>query len=107
MTREPLPSRRPAESFDFEHRQIEYTATCGYYEDGRIGEAFLKTKKDGTQIDDDARDLSILFSMFIQHGGPIDKLRAAVTRDGNGNPATVIGYFLDLLAIEDSARQVA
>ncbi len=107
MTREPLPSRRPAESFDFEHRQIEYTATMGYYPDGRLGECFIKSRKDGSHLDDAARDLSVLFSMFIQHGGPINKLRAAVTRDPDGSPASVIGKLLDLLAAEDSARQVA
>lgn len=108
MTREPLPARRPAESFDFEHRQIEYTATIGFYgDDRRLGEAFLRTKKYGTQTDDDARDLSIMFSLYVQYGAPVDKLREALTRDANGVPATVIGYFLDLLDTEDSARQVA
>jgi hypothetical protein len=40
-TRNRLPDRRPAESFELEVEGIRYTATLGRFPDGTIGELFL------------------------------------------------------------------
>jgi hypothetical protein len=97
MTREPLPSRRPAESFDFEHENISYRVTLGFYTDGRLGECFMAAQRDGTQIDVAARDESVLLSLLLQHGASFKNLRKSMTREPDGSASSPIGKLLDIL----------
>jgi hypothetical protein len=95
--RQRLPNRRRCESFAFSHSGLNFTATAGFYRDGRIAEIFLSSHKPGTAIEATARDAAIVVSLALQYGADIETIRAALTKDHNGGPATVIGAALDLL----------
>lgn len=93
-----LPDRRPAIGFDFLHRGTRFNGHAGYYGDGRVGELFLSCTKVGVDVDADARDSALLFSLLVQHGVPIETIYAALTKGADGKPAGVLGHALDRLA---------
>ena len=93
--RQRLPNRRFREGFEFEHRGLRFTACLGRYLDGRLGELFLSTTKAGTDVDGDARDLALLFSMLVQRGEPIENIAAALTKGPDGRPAGILGRALE------------
>lgn len=97
MTREKLPNRRSAETFQFEHEGIGYRATLGFFDDGRLGEVFMAAERDGTQIDVAARDESVLLSLLLQHGAEPKRLRKSMTREPDGSASSPIGKLLDIL----------
>jgi hypothetical protein len=103
-SRAALPNRRSAETLDFDHapdkgmQPMQYTATIGRHEDGRIGELFLNSSKIGSGSDANARDAAIAVSIGIQYGVPLDVLQRAMTRNGDGSPSSPIGLLLDLVA---------
>jgi len=98
-----LPNRRPAETFDFQHaidasvKPMRYTATVGRGSKGEVCEVFLNCSKIGSGADANARDAAIAVSIGLQHGVPIETLRGAVTRNGDGSPSSPIGKLLDML----------
>lgn len=98
MTRETLPARRAAENLDFAVRGVNYTATLGYYEDGRLGEVFLCGPKAGTDVQINAHDAAVVTSIALQHGAALDELRHGLQRSADGEALSVIGAVLDLLA---------
>lgn len=102
MPRELMPTRRPSETFAFEHvtpsyQFFPYTATVGYYLDGRPGEVFLSAAKITTDMDTAARDAAILLSFALQFGAPLESMRAAISRDAEGKPMGVVGTLLDIM----------
>lgn len=107
MTRETLPSRRPAETFDFDCRGIGYTATLGLYDDGRAAELFLNSHKQSTAADHDARDIAILISFALQHGAAVSDLAKAMTRDAAGAPQGLAGHALDAIAATIDRKEIA
>jgi hypothetical protein len=98
-TRERLPNRR-------EHTVINFTKTdgfayaggVGFFEDGRLAEVFLNSRKIGTAIETAARDSAVVASLALQHGVPPDTIRHALTRNRNGEASGPLGMLLDLLA---------
>lgn len=98
MTRELLPSRRYSETFEVVVQDIKYTATLGFYEDGRPGEVFLNGTKVGTVLDLNACEAAVMASLALQHGAQLEVLRHAVKRDSEGAPQSPIGVVLDMLA---------
>lgn len=101
MNRARLPNRRYREGFDFEHRGIRFTACVGRYPGSNgIGELFLSTTKAGTDVDGDARDLALLFSLLIQRGEPIENIRAGLTRGADGRAAGILGRALERIGEE-------
>jgi hypothetical protein len=96
--RQRLPNRRRCESFEFHHAGLDFTATVGFHWDGRIAEIFLSSHKPGTSIEATARDAAIVVSIALQFGAPIETIRAALTKDHDGGPATLLGAALDKLA---------
>jgi ribonucleoside-diphosphate reductase alpha chain len=103
MTRETLPSRRVAETTDFDCRGIGYTASLGLFQDQRPAELFLNANKQSTDVDHDARDTAILISFALQHGATVATLAQAMTRDAFGAPQGLAGHALD--AIGDMLRE--
>jgi len=102
--RERLPDRRPHELRDFEFGGIRYTAGVGHLGDGSPGEIFLSPiGKVGTDLEAHARDAAITASLCLQHGCPLDALRKALTRSGNGGPGSPMAYIVDQLAAEGGA----
>jgi len=83
--------------------ELHYTATVGYYPDGRIGELFLNNHKSNSTADTNARDAAIAFSFAVQHGADPAAIRKAICRDSRGRASGPLGRALDLLA-EESAR---
>jgi hypothetical protein len=95
--RKRLPNRRGHELLDFEHGGLRYTAGIGRFEDGRLAEIFLNTRKHGTGLDTSARDASIAASLLLQHGCPLETLRRALTRNADGSASGPLARALDLL----------
>jgi ribonucleoside-diphosphate reductase alpha chain len=79
MTRERLPNRRGSLAFTFEHEGHRYRATASRYYDGRLGELFLDTGKDGTSLQSNAETAAILVSLLLQHGVAPDTIRHSIT----------------------------
>jgi hypothetical protein len=105
MTRESLPNRRLAESFNFECCGLAYTATIGRFRDGRLAEVFLQNHKPGSQSDSNARDAAVAASLALQHGCPLETLRRALLRDSQGRPSTPLGAALDIIAEKGRGRR--
>ena len=105
--RERLPDRRCSETFDFKvlvgTAELHYTATAGYYRDGRIGELFLNNHKSNSTADTNARDAAIALSFALQHGADLGEIRKALTRNANGTASGPLGAALDLLLGERAA----
>jgi hypothetical protein len=99
MMRGRLPNRRRCESFEFDHAGLRFTATAGFYRDGRVAEIFISSSKPGSAVEAVARDAAIVASIALQHGAHIQTLRNALTRDHNGGPATLLGAALDCLSV--------
>ena len=97
-TRDRLDNRRQSETFDITFGGHTYTVSAGFYPDGRIGEVFIAGRKAGSQADDAARDAAIAASFALQHGAPLDKLRAALTRNSAGEAEGVLAIALDSIA---------
>lgn len=96
--RDNLPSRRPSETVEFECRGIGYTASVGFYPDGRLGEAFLDGVKAGTDAQINAKDGAVFLSIALQYGVPLAVLRHAAGRDDEGRPQGPLGALLDVMA---------
>ena len=98
-TRRRLPNRRAHLVLDFEHGGFSYTAGVGFFDDdGRQpAEIFLTTAKRGTVLDTNARDAAIAASLLLQHGCPVETLRRALTRNGDGSASGPLAHVLDLL----------
>ena len=96
MTRERLPNRRRNESFEFFHAGLAFTASVGFFEDGPLGELFLSSHKPGSPIEAIARDSAIMASLALQFGATLETIRAALTKDHDGQPATLLGAALAL-----------
>jgi hypothetical protein len=98
IARERLPNRRACESFEFRHAGHPFTLTAGHYPDNRIGEIFISSNRAGSQVEAVARDSAIAVSIALQFGADLQTIRAALTRDHDGGPATPLGAALDALA---------
>jgi hypothetical protein len=96
-TRERLPDRRPAETFDLVAGGLKYVCTVGRFADGRIGELFLGNHKSNSAADTAARDSAITFSIAIQHGADPETIRNALGRDADGKANGPLGTALDLI----------
>lgn len=102
MARQSLASRRGSITINFRHalerggQEFPFRATFSAFEDGAIAEIFLNSAGVlGTALDVGARDAAIAASLALQFGCPLETLRLALTRDGDGEPAGVLGRALD------------
>jgi hypothetical protein len=84
MTRQRLPNRRLAETFELEVAGLRYTCTVGRFSDGSIGELCLNNHKSNSAADTNARDAAIVFSIAVQCGGDVETIRKALCRDAQG-----------------------
>lgn len=103
-TREALPQRRRAETFelDWGGLNLPHTITVGYYNDGRVGEVFIDAGKSGEVVEAIARDGAILLSLAIQHGADIEAIARAITRDSQSKPTSIIGAVIDELVVKST-----
>ena len=96
--RQRLPNWRGHELLNFEHGNIRYTVGVGRFESGSLAEIFLSAHKHGTAVDVSARDAAVAASLLLQYGCPLDTLRRALTRNGDGSASGPLARALDLLA---------
>lgn len=97
MTRELLPQRRYGETRSFTVGQMAYTANLGRYQDGRLGELFLRAGKAGTDVAVASQETAIAASFALQFGADFETLRAAMPRDAQGKPEGPLGILFDML----------
>lgn len=106
-----LPNRRYREGFTIAHRGVRYEVCIGrnvttmgvdgpLQGDGGLRELFFSCTKAGTDVDADARDMALLFSLAVQYGAPIESIRAALTKGPDGKPAGLLGQALELIGDE-------
>jgi hypothetical protein len=96
-SRNRLPNRRPAESFELEIDGLRYTATVGRFPDETIGELFLNNQKSNSSADTAARDSAIVLSIALQHGADLEAIRRALCRDSQGRASGPLGAALDII----------
>jgi hypothetical protein len=98
--RDILPLRRSAETFNLRFWNQDFTVTVGSYPDGRAGEVFVDGAKTGADTTATARDAAVMLSLALQHQVPLETIRHAITRAGNGEPASILGAIVDRLAVD-------
>jgi hypothetical protein len=96
--RERLPNRRRSEIRDFSYAGNLFTVGVSHFKDGRPAEIFISSNRPGSPIEAIARDGAVAVSLALQHGADLAVLRAALTRDDKGAPASPLGKALDCLA---------
>ncbi|MGH9180960.1 MAG: LAGLIDADG family homing endonuclease, partial [Acidimicrobiales bacterium] len=69
--RERLPRRRNSVTFAFRVADCEGYVTAGEYDDGRLGEVFMKVSKQGSTLAGVMDAFSISVSLGLQHGVPL------------------------------------
>ena len=106
MTRERIPNRRPALTFEFEHvypgaGPRVFTATVGFYPGGRVAEVFVDLV-DGADkgVSVDAHDAAVLISFALQHGADLKDMGAAMLRGSDGVAHGFMGSLVDALGRE-------
>jgi ribonucleoside-diphosphate reductase alpha chain len=95
--RQRLPNRRACETFEVPAGGLNYRATVGRFDDGRISEIFLSNHKTGSHADTAAKDSAVVCSIALQFGVPLETIRRALMRDSQGRPSGPLGVALDLL----------
>src|SRR4051812_25382673 len=95
--RQVLPQRRAAETFDVRFWSQNFTVTLGFYTDGAPGEVFIDGGRTGQDVQSTARDAVVVLSLALQHGLPIETVRSAVTCNGSGEAASILGVIVAAL----------
>jgi hypothetical protein len=106
MTRHRLPARRVAETHAIAFAGRQYRVTVGRYPDGRIGEVFASSGKEGSNIEAMLSNACVLASLALQHGAMPSELARSMIRvpalaDAFGSgvaPACPVAAVVDLLA---------
>ncbi|MFO1124002.1 MAG: hypothetical protein U1E25_01065 [Methylocystis sp.] len=99
MTRRRLPNRRCHEVRELDWNGLRWTLGVGLFPDGRVAEVFaLDRSKSAPAIEAVVRDATIIASIALQCGAPLETLRSATTRNPDGSAASAAGAILDLLA---------
>jgi len=102
MTRERLPNRRLAETFQIEVAGLKYTCSVGRFADGRVGEVFIQNHKRGNASDVAVRDAGILLSFGLQYGCPVEIISRALSRNSDGSASGVMTAVLDAITEGES-----
>ena len=92
-----MPQRRCSETRSLSFRNRTLTLTVGFYPTGEIGEIFTDVARSGEDLAAIARDASIVLSLALQHGITAESIRHAVTRNGSGEAASIVGVIADAL----------
>lgn len=97
--REDLPTRRASETIRFEcSNGHSYLATYSCFSDGRVAEVFIDGHKMGSDTATAAHDAAVLLSIALQHGVPLETMRRALSRRGDGQAMGPLGTVLDILS---------
>lgn len=79
-----MPGRRRSENTQLRFAGMDVEVQVGYYEDGRIGEVFMSTRKHGTTLDILLRDTALLISIALQYGSTLEELSKSAIRKEDG-----------------------
>jgi ribonucleoside-diphosphate reductase alpha chain len=108
-----LPQRRHVETFELKHRtettEQTYTVSVGYFESGPFvspAEVFVSGSKVGSAVEAVARDATVLLSIALQFGVPLEVIHGAITRDASGHASSIIGAIIDHLAVNEVVQQI-
>jgi ribonucleoside-diphosphate reductase alpha chain len=71
-----LPRIRPSYTVSFQVGGAEGTLTAGAHPDGQLGEIFLRLGKQGSTLAGLAEAFSIVTSLALQHGVPLELIAA-------------------------------
>jgi hypothetical protein len=104
-SRERLPNRRTAETFELQAAELRYVCTIGRFVDGRLAEIFLNNDNAGSHADACARDSAVICSIALQHGVPVEVLARALMRDSRGRPETPLGVALAHIVETEEERR--
>jgi hypothetical protein len=63
-----------------------------------LGEIFLQNHKAGSMAGINAQDAAVVCSLALQHGVPLETIRRALMRDGNGHASGPLATALDRLS---------
>lgn len=96
--RQRLPDRRASQTFDIESCGLRFTVTASHFDDQRLAEVFIQNHKANSTAGIMASDAAIAASLALQFGCPVETLRKALKRDGQGRASGPLGTALDLLA---------
>ena len=102
MNRDRLPNRRISQTRifgAFGRRRRPGMISTTRYPDGRLAEVFVSFEDEFSTSEAAAvaRDASVLVSIALQHGVPVEPMRAAITRLDDETPASIVGQILDEL----------
>ncbi len=92
-----LPDRRASEIFDVESCGLRFTVTASHFSDRRLAEVFIQNHKADNTAGIMASDAAIAASLALQFGCPVETLRKALKRDGQGRASSPLGVALDRL----------
>lgn len=84
MGRESMPARRRSENTSLRFSGMDVEVQVGYYDDGRVGEVFMSTRKHGTTLDILLRDTALLISIALQYGATLEELSKSAIRKEDG-----------------------
>jgi hypothetical protein len=98
--RDRLPNRRRNRTVGIVFGNCPYDVTIGTYPGARLGEIFVHGAKVGSTMDLLLDDIAVVLSIALQHGLDPKNLAASMGRFYNGEPASIVGALLDLLARE-------
>lgn len=101
--RHKLPDRRASETFMLRWggMHAEFAITIGFYSNKTPGEVFISGAKAGSEVDAATRDNAVLISLGLQYGVPLAVMQGAMTREQNGEPSTIAGKVVDMLAASE------
>lgn len=92
VQREALPHRRKNTTWKVHIDNQSVFLTYGLYADGRLGEIFIDIAKQGSAIRSWIKETSMLFSVSLQHGVPLQSL-ISLFKNSEGDPrGMVVGH---------------
>jgi hypothetical protein len=97
-SREELPYRRRRTSIEFEHGGHKFVGGAGYFLSGAVGEVFLHSGKEGTQLSIAMQDSAVAASCALQRGATVSEMAPRFLRNDDGSAAGPLGHLFDLLA---------
>jgi hypothetical protein len=77
---------------------LKFTITVGRFADGRLAEIFAVNHRASSAAGIMASDGAIAASLALQFDYPVEVLRKAMSRDGQGRATSPIGVALDLIS---------
>jgi ribonucleoside-diphosphate reductase alpha chain len=95
MTRNRLPNRRRAETFDLQSQGLRFTCSISRLADGSLAEVFLTNHKAGSAAGINASDSAVIASIALQYGVPLEVIRRALMRDAKGKASSPRGCARD------------